>query len=78
METVKPIQYAFLNKRTGEWLQSMTMENDGHRNRLGITPTDDIAKRFVLTATPYEPNQVRIAELLSSLSDDIWEDVLVC
>ena len=55
----------------------MTIEFDGHRHYLKITPTNDIAMRVVLNAKPYEPNQVRIAELLSSLSDDIWETVIV-
>lgn len=77
-EPVEPSKYAFLNTRTGEWLKSFTLEFDGHRNRCGITPADDISQRLVLTAKPYEPNQVRVEELLSSLSDDIWESVLIC
>lgn len=75
---MEPSQYVFRNVRTGEWLKSFTIEFDGHRNRCGVTPADDINDRLVLTAKPYEPNQVRIAELLSSLSDDIWESVLLC
>lgn len=71
-------KYAFRNVRTGEWLKSFTLENDGHRNRCGITPADDISQRLELSAKPYEPNQVRVEELLSSLSDDIWESVLIC
>lgn len=71
-------KYAFRNARTGEWLKSFTLENDGHRNRCGITPTTEIDERLELSAKPYEPNQVRVEELLSSLSDDIWESVLIC
>ena len=77
-DTNTQVKYAFRNVRTGEWLQSFTLENDGKRNRCGIEPSQHIDDRLILTAKPYEPNQVRIEELLSSLSDDIWESVLVC
>lgn len=71
-------KYAFRNLQTGEWLKAFTLENDGHRNRCGITPTTNINERLELSAKPYEPNQVRVEELLSSLSEHIWESVLIC
>lgn len=66
-------KYTFRNLKTGEYVKSYHMSNDGGRSHIGIDFTKNPDEALHLTSIPYEPNQTRLAELLTSLTDAIYK-----
>lgn len=75
METVKVV-YIFKNLKTGQYVKDCWFyqgkDNCGH---IALNFTDKKSEAFELKSLPFEPNQTRFAEMLTSLTDAIYKAV---
>ena len=69
--------YVLKNIKTGQFVKEVRFyqgaDNCGH---IGIDFTDNMAKALEIKAVAYEPNQTRLAETLTSLTDAIYKAIV--